>query len=53
MTECKMCSNLVGQEDRDGYRKSKFCSMRCDVTYDKRKADARDAYLADMEEQNE
>ena len=50
-TECKApgCSNPVGQQDRDDYRCSRFCSVKCDVKYDKLKADARDARRADAE----
>lgn len=37
------CTNPPGQQDRDDYRKSRFCSVECDVKYDHIAADARDA----------
>ena len=40
---CKMpnCDREPGEQDRDDYRTSRFCSVECDVKYDHLKADAR------------
>jgi hypothetical protein len=45
MSKCKRstCTNPVGQQDRDDYRDSRFCSIQCDVKHEHIKADARDA----------
>ena len=42
---CRMpnCTNPTGQQDRDDYRTTRFCSVQCDTKYDHLKADARDA----------
>jgi len=37
------CSNEVGQQDRDDYKRSTFCSVQCMTKYEHVKADARDA----------
>jgi len=48
MTTCKVptCSNEVGQQDRDDYRKTRFCSVMCDVRYDKLKQEAKEAKIS-------
>lgn len=45
MTTCQApaCENAVGQQDRSDYRDSRFCSVQCDVLYDKRKQEAQQA----------
>lgn len=45
MTECKYptCTNGVGQQDRDDYRDTTFCSIQCEVKLEHIKADAQDA----------
>jgi len=50
MTTCQApgCENPVGQQDRDDYRANRFCSVQCDVLYDKRKQEAQQA-KRDME----
>ena len=37
------CDAAVGQQDRDDYRDSRFCSVQCDVALEHLKADASDA----------
>lgn len=37
------CNNETGQQDRDDYRSSRFCSIQCETKYEHVKADARDA----------
>ena len=47
---CRMlgCENEPGSADTDTtYRSRRFCSPACDVTYEKRRADARDAERSD------
>jgi len=48
MTTCKMpsCDRDVGTQDREDYRTSRFCSVKCDLKYDHLKADAEDARRA-------
>lgn len=41
------CSNPVGQQDRDDYRDSSFCSVQCEVKHEHIAADAREARRAD------
>lgn len=52
MSKCKLpnCNRAVGTVDGQTYRDSTFCSPECDVTYDKRKQDAKDAARARREE---
>jgi hypothetical protein len=44
------CSNDVGQQDRDDYRKRTFCSIQHEVKYDHLKMDAKDAQESVKEE---
>jgi len=47
---CRMlgCGAKPGSADTDTtYRSRRFCSPECDVTYEKRRADARDAERSD------
>lgn len=47
---CRMpsCDNPVGQQDRDDYRNSRFCSVQCGVKYSHLKDDAEDARRAEI-----
>ena len=55
MTECKRstCSNPVGQQDRDDYRDSTFCSIQCETKHEHIKQDAEDAKRAMEQEADE
>ncbi len=41
------CDRRPGEQDRDDYRSSSFCSVQCEVKYEHIKADARDAQRAE------
>ena len=49
---CRMvnCDNEPGSADTDRpYRSNQFCSAVCDVTYEDRRADARDVERSDRQ----
>lgn len=53
---CRMpgCERPPGEEDSASpHRTASFCSVQCEVKYEHIKADAEDARLADMEEEEE
>ena len=47
------CTNDVGQQDRDDYRDSRFCSIHCQTKYEHVKADAKDAERMERERANQ
>jgi len=44
------CSNDVGQQDRDDYKDSTFCSIVCQTKFEHVKMDAKDAQESVTEE---
>ena len=50
---CKMpnCDREPGEQDRDDYRTSRFCSVECDVKYDHIMSDVRHDRMYDDPEE--
>jgi len=43
------CDRTPGEQEREDYLSTSFCSVQCEVKYDHIKADARDAKRAERE----